>query len=248
MNKELEFAKTLEEIRKIAKQQNNIISEDQIKDAFYKIGMKEDELDLIYEYLKQKKIGIGQAVDLEDYLTQEDTDYLEMYMEELQMLPSIQSGERDAYFISAMAGEKAAKQKVIEILLPDVVDLAKLYTGQGVCIEDLIGEGNVALSMGVEMLGCLEKPSEVQGMLGKMIMDAMESIIENDVQEKKIDNKVVNKVNAIAKEAKELAETLQKKITVEELMRETNLGEKEIRDAIRMSGKKIEYFEDNNEK
>ena len=144
-----------------------------------------------------------------------------------------------------MAGEKAAKQKVIEILLPDVVDLAKLYTGQGVCIEDLIGEGNVALSMGVEMLGCLEKPSEVQGMLGKMIMDAMESIIENDVQEKKIDNKVVNKVNAIAKEAKELAETLQKKITVEELMRETNLGEKEIRDAIRMSGKKIEYFEDN---
>ena len=245
MNKELEFAKTLEEIRKIAKQQNNIISQDQIKDAFYKIGMKEDELDLIYEYLKQKKIGIGQAVDLDEYLTQEDTDYLDLYMEELQLLPSLQGGERDAYFISAMAGEKTAKQKVIEILLPDVVDLAKLYTGQGVSIEDLIGEGNVALSMGVEMLGCLEKPSEVQGMLGKMIMDAMESIIENDVQEKKIDNKVVNKVNAITKEAKELAETLQKKITVEELIRETNLSEKEIRDAIRISGKKIEYFEDN---
>ncbi len=245
MNKEIEFAKTLEEIRRIAKEQNNIITKEQLRVAFGKIEIGEEELAPIYEYLKQKKIGVEQAVDLDEYLTTEDVDYLSIYMEEIQLLPKVNDGEKEAYFLSAMAGEKDAQKKVIEILLPDVIDIAKLYTGQGVCIEDLIGEGNVALSIGVTMLGCLEKPSEVQGMLGKMIMDAMEAIIDESEQERKIDRKVVECVNAIAKEAKELSETLQKKITVEELMQETNFNEKEIRDAIRISGRKIEYFEDN---
>ncbi len=245
MNKEIEFAKTLEEIRRIAKEQNNIITKEQLRVAFGKIEIGEEELAPIYEYLKQKKIGVEQAVDLDEYLTTEDVDYLSIYMEEIQLLPKVNDGEKEAYFLSAMAGEKDAQKKVIEILLPDVIDIAKLYTGQGVCIEDLIGEGNVALSIGVTMLGCLEKPSEVQGMLGKMIMDAMEAIIDESEQERKIDRKVVERVNAIAKEAKELSETLQKKITVEELMQETNFNEKEIRDAIRISGRKIEYFEDN---
>ena len=54
--------------------------------------------------------------------------------------------------MGAMAGDNAAKTKVLEMMLSDIVDLAKLYAGQGVYVEDLIGEGNVALSLGVEML------------------------------------------------------------------------------------------------
>lgn len=247
MNQEYEFAKTIEKIRKLAKEQNNVLSEEQIEGAFAGIGMKKEELLPVYEYLKQKKIGIGKPVDLDEYLTKEDTDYLAIYLEELQSLPKVTDGERKACFLSAMAGEKEAKKKVIEMLLPDVIDIAKLYSGQGVCLEDLIGEGNVALTLGADMLGCLESPDEVPGMLGKMMMDAMEAIIEEDLTLRKIDKKVVDKVNAVAKEAKELAESMQKKITVEELMKESKFSEKEIRDAIRISGKKIEYFEDTNE-
>ncbi|MGN0156873.1 MAG: hypothetical protein ACI39N_06465 [Lachnospiraceae bacterium] len=245
MNKEVEFAKTLEQVRNLAKEQGNVVSQEQIEDAFEKIGLSKEELIPIYEYLKQKKIGIGEPVDIDEYLTKEDKDYLSVYLDEINLLPSYSSGEREACFISALAGEKEAKIKLIEIMLPDVVDIAKLYAGQGVGMEDLIGEGNVALSMGVEMLGCLEDPKEVSGMLGKMIMDAMEDLISEDEKERKIDRKVVDKVNAVAKEAKELAESLQKKITVEELAEESGLSEKEIRDAIRISGKKIEYFEEN---
>ena len=244
MNQELRFAKTIEEIRELAKEQNNVLSKEQIEEAFLNIGMKEDELAPIYEYLKQKKIGIGKPVDLDEYLTNEDVDYLSIYLEEIGLFQSVTEGEKKAIFISAMAGEKQAKVKVIEMLLKDVVDIAKLYSGQGVCIEDLIGEGNVALSTGVELPGCLENPSEVQGVLGKMIMDAMEAIIEEDGNIRKIDKKIVDRVNEVAKEAKELANTLNKKITVEELASETNLTEKEILDAIGISGKKIEYFEE----
>ena len=127
--------------------------------------------------------------------------------------------------------------------MPQVVDIAKLYSGQGVLLEDLIGEGNVALATGVEMLGCLEDPEEVDGMLGKMIMDAMEDYIAENTEAKKADMQVVDKVNNISDQAKELAESMQRKITVEELAAETGINEEEIREAIKFSGNKIEYFE-----
>ena len=247
MNQELLFAKTLEEIKALAMQQDRVLSKEQVEEAFGKIGMKPEELTPIYEYLNQKKIGIGEPVDPDEYLTEEDVDFLSDYVEQIKLLPAFSQGEKEAYFLSAMAGDSTGKAKTIEILLADIIDVAKLYTGQGVLLEDLIGEGNVALAMGVEMLGCLEKPEEVPGMLVKMAMDAMEALIQETEEESKIDRKIVDKVNEVSAEAKKLAESLNRKITVEELMEETSFSEKKIREAIRISGNRIEYFEGANE-
>ncbi len=247
MNQELLFAKTLEEVKALAMEQGRVLSKEQVEEAFGKIGMKPEELTPIYEYLNQKKIGIGEPVDPDEYLTEEDVDFLSDYIKQIELLPVLSQGEKEAYFLSAMAGDSVGKAKTIEILLPDIIDVAKLYTGQGVLLEDLIGEGNVALAMGVEMLGCLEKAGEVPGMLVKMAMDAMEELIQETEEENKIDRKIVDKVNEVSAEAKKLAETLNRKITVEELMEETSFSEKKIREAIRISGNRIEYFEGANE-
>lgn len=247
MNQELLFAKTLEEIKTLALEQDRVLSKEQVEEAFGKIGMKPEELTPIYEYLNQKKIGIGEPVDPDEYLTEEDVDFLSDYVEQIKLLPVLSQGEKEANFLSAMAGDSTGKVKTIEILLGDIIDVAKLYTGQGVLLEDLIGEGNVALAMGVEMLGCLEKPDEVPGMLVKMAMDAMEALIQETEEESKIDRKIVDKVNEVSAEAKKLAESLNRKITVEELMEETSFSEKKIREAIRISGNRIEYFEGANE-
>ena len=247
MNQELLFAKTLEEIKTLALEQDRVLSKEQVEEAFGKIGMKPEELTPIYEYLNQKKIGIGEPVDPDEYLTEEDVDFLSDYVEQIKLLPVLSQGEKEANFLSAMAGDSTGKAKTIEILLGDIIDVAKLYTGQGVLLEDLIGEGNVALAMGVEMLGCLEKPDEVPGMLVKMAMDAMEALIQETEEESKIDRKIVDKVNEVSTEAKKLAESLNRKITVEELMEETSFSEKKIREAIRISGNRIEYFEGAND-
>ena len=145
--------------------------------------------------------------------------------------------------MAAMSGETQAKKRLIEVMLSDVVDMAKLYTGQGVFIEDLIGEGNVALTLGVEMLGALEEPDEVPGMLAKMAMDAMEELISDEAGNKKADDKLVDKVNKIADAARELATDLGRKVTVEELAVEGKFSKKAIEDAIRLSGQKIEDIE-----
>ena len=243
MNQELEFAKKIEEIRETAALQGNVLSSKQVEEAFAQIGMSSEQLGPVYDYLKTKKIGIDEKVDPDEFLTEEEIDYVSMYTESLADLPVLNDGEKRALYMAAMNGEAQAKKRLIEHMLSDVVDLAKLYTGQGVFIEDLIGEGNVALTLGVEMLGALEDPDEVPGMLAKLAMDAMEELISEEAGNKKADDKLVDKVNKVADAARELASDLGRKVTVEELVAEGKLSRKMIEDAIRISGKKIEDIE-----
>ena len=44
MNKELAFAKKLEEIRKLAKEQGNMLSEEQVETAFREIEISKEQL------------------------------------------------------------------------------------------------------------------------------------------------------------------------------------------------------------
>ena len=243
MNKELLFAKTLEKVKEIAKDQGNCISEEQVQKEFEVIGLNSDQLQMVYDYLIKHKIGIGQPVNIDDYLSDEEKDYLQTYLDEIAGLPQVSEGEKEAITLSAMAGDPDAQNRLTEIYLPDVTEIAKLYVGQGVLLEDLIGEGNVAVAIGVTMLGCLENASEAQGMLGKMIMDAMESYIEETASNEKADQKIVDKVNKVLDVAKELSDELKRKVTVEELMQETGMSRNKIMEAIRFSGNNIEYIE-----
>lgn len=240
MDKEVLFARTLEQVRQQAKEQGNCVSEDQVREAFRELELTEEQLKMVFDYLVKHKIGIGEPVDVDEYLTDEERNYLQGYMDEIAAMPAYSQGQIEAYTIAAMAGETDAQARLTEIYLKDVVDIAKLYTGQGVLLEDLIGEGNLALTLGTGMLGSLEKPQEAQGMLVKMIMDAMEAHIRESAANEKSDQKVADKVNQVADRARELARELNRKVTVQELSEETGLSEKSIRDAMRMSGFKIE--------
>ena len=247
MNREVLFAQTLKKVRRLAKEQGNCVSEEQVKEAFLELDLKEDQLGLVYDYLRQHKIGIGKPVNADDYLSEKERDYLQIYLDELKSIPQRTQGQIEALTLSAMAGDVNAKQSLVEVYLGDVADIARLYAGQGVLLEDLIGEGNVALAAGVEMLGSLEKTEEAPGMLMKLVMDAMEDHIQENISNRKTDELVAQKVNWIAEKARELAEDLHRKVTPEELSAETGLSLKSILEAVRMSGFKIEdidYAED----
>lgn len=244
MDKEVLFAQMLEKVRETAKDQGNCISEEQVKEAFAALDLNNEQLQMVFDYLVKHKVGINQPVNMDDYLTDEERNYLQDYLDELSALPQVSEGEKEAITISAMAGDISAQNRLTEIYLPDVVEIAKIYTGQGVLLEDLIGEGNVALAMGTTMLGCLEKPAEAQGMLAKMIMDAMEDYIAENATNEKADLKVVQKVNKVMEAAKELAEDFRRKVTVEELAAETKMSQSAIREAIKFSGNNIEYIEE----
>ena len=243
MNKEVLFAKTLEQVKNLAKEQGNCVSEEQVQEAFAPLSLDNEQLQMVFDYLVKHKVGINEPVNIDDYLTDEEKDYLEDYLKEIQILGDVSVGEKEAITLSAMAGETYAQGRLAEVYLKDVVDIAKLYAGQGVFLEDLIGEGTVALAVGTGMLGCLENATEAQGMLMKMVMDAMEAYIAENVSNEKIDQKAVDKVNRVMEKARELSEELRRKVTPEELSLESGLSKAQILEAVRISGNKIEYIE-----
>lgn len=245
MKEEAVFSQTLQTICSLAKEQGNLVTEEQVQNAFMTAGMvlEKEQLSLIHEYLKTKKIGIGEPVDPFDYLSEEETDYLNSYLEELKQLPEMSNGEKEAITLSAMAGDYDARQRLIEMFLPQVVEIAKLYAGQGAFLEDLIGEGNVALAMAVEMLDCAENVSAAHGTIASMIMEAMETCIEENVQEKKTGEKMAGKANDVLEKAQELAEELGRKVTVQELADETRMSTAQIREAVRITADNIDYLD-----
>ncbi|MBQ2451360.1 MAG: hypothetical protein II273_07290 [Lachnospiraceae bacterium] len=245
MDKEqLLFAQTLEQLKETARLQENMLTSEQIQEAFEAMSLGEAQMALIHEYLQKNNIGIDEPGKLDENLTDEDVNYLNIYLDELKELSVVSDGEKRAVMMSAMAQDVTACNKLVEIFLPQVVEIAKLYAGQGALVEDLIGEGNVALATAVTMLDCVESIDEVEGFLGKMIMDAMQDYIGEDSDSKSVDEQILEKVNRIYEKAKEMAEELLRKVTVAELAKEMEIEEEEIYEAIRLSANHMDYIEE----
>lgn len=244
MDREILFAKTLEQVRKQGKIQRNRISKEQVREAFAELSLEESQLELVYDYLEKHHIGVDkEAVGGED-LTAEDADYLQEYLELLQDIPELPGGEREALFLSAMAGDLSSQKRLTEVFLPKVPEMARIYAGQGIYLEDLIGQGNMALSEGVALLGAAENAQDAEGMLAWFIMDSMEKLIAEGAENRNADKKLEDRVNHIAELARQLAEDLRRKVTIRELAEETGILEEEIRDVYRLSGYAIEDLED----
>ena len=107
-------------------------------------------------------------------------------------------------------------------------------------MEDLIGEGNVALTMAVEMLGSAENAEQAQGSIAGMIMEAMENSIAGNVQEKQTGQKLASKANDVMERAHALAVELGRKVTMRELSDETGMSIAKIAEAVRITADGIE--------
>ncbi len=243
MEKEQRFLAALQEAVKKARKNGNWISEDELSELFGSMDLSAQQMQQIRDYLKNAKIGIGEALPLEEILTEEEHNYLDDYIAMIREIPQPSQGELDALRLSAMAGDERAQKSLAEVMLIKVVDIARLYAGQDVLIEDLIGAGNEALARGVKLLAPLETPDEVDGALGRRIMDAMEDLIAQRIDERASDQDVEKLVNRVADQARELAQDLGRKVTAAELAQEGVVTEEEILQAIRFSGGKIEDLE-----
>jgi len=237
------FREELSELLRLGKTQENKLTSEQILEGFANSNIDESKISLIYDFLAQSNIVVDDDYNPEEAMTTEDKDFLSMFMEELEALPELSDAEKEKVILEAINEDEKAQMKVMEIFLPKVVEIAKLYVGQGVLLEDLIGEGNLALTTGAFALSCMDDPKEVDGFLAGMIMDAMEVLVSEETSVKSVDEKILEQVNRVALASEELYKELRRKVTPEELANETDLTEEEIREAYRLSGKQIDTLD-----
>lgn len=73
------------------------------------------------------------------------SDSLRLYLTEISRIPLLSAASEARLAELAEKGDRDARNHLIEANLRLVVSIAKKYVGQGLSLEDLIGEGNIGL-------------------------------------------------------------------------------------------------------
>jgi RNA polymerase primary sigma factor len=73
------------------------------------------------------------------------SDSLRLYLREISRIPLLSAASEARLAELAEQGDRDARNHLIEANLRLVVSIAKKYVGQGLSLEDLIGEGNIGL-------------------------------------------------------------------------------------------------------
>ena len=125
--------------------------DDAVEDAFSILTVKKLQLDL--SGLPQMSAGFNTAQRLQqerEYVTggmktalMEETDPLRLYLEEIAAAPAC--GDEKLLAEQLSSGDQRAAQRLTELGLSRVVEIAAEYAGQAVLLLDLIQEGNIGL-------------------------------------------------------------------------------------------------------
>ena len=86
-----------------------------------------------------------EAIQETDLNSLAQSDSLRLYLREISRIQLLNAAKESFLAERAEQGDKEARNKLIEANLRLVVSIAKKYVGQGLSLEDLIGEGNIGL-------------------------------------------------------------------------------------------------------
>ncbi|MBQ2183222.1 MAG: hypothetical protein II399_01175 [Lachnospiraceae bacterium] len=230
------FIAQMDKLLKYGRERGNFVTKADVDEYFKDISLDEEKKQFIYNFLYDARIGVDEPFDFDEVLDEEDVDFLQMYIDELEGIQKYTEKEKHDLLKRFAAGEGLLRDRIIESYLPDIVEMSKLYTGSGVPIEDLIGEGNVALAVILESLDTKSSPKELDAFITDGIMSAMEELLYDDNNEAAKINSWAENANEVLEKAKELYETLQRNVTIEELCRFGDFEEDFIKDVLKITG------------
>ncbi|HEX6776573.1 MAG TPA: sigma-70 family RNA polymerase sigma factor [Ktedonobacterales bacterium] len=108
--------------------------------------MSIEDQEAVYEADKVAEVDRdGSREDTADLSNLAQSDSLRLYLREIARIPLLSATREVALAERAEAGDREARNQLIEANLRLVVSIAKKYVGQGLSLEDLIGEGNIGL-------------------------------------------------------------------------------------------------------
>lgn len=174
---EKEFLENLEKLVELGNSKKGVLEVTEINNFFKGTELSVEQMELVYQYLEDKKIDVLTIVDDnfndddllleptdEDFEEEENIDLdavdllegigtedpVRMYLKEIGTVPLLSAEEELRLAKRKSEGDQAAKERLIEANLRLVVSIAKRYTGRGMSFLDLVQEGNLGLIKGVE--------------------------------------------------------------------------------------------------
>lgn len=159
-----------------------------------------------------------------------------MYQEELnEALADLE--DIDQVLLAFLQGEESARNELITLRLPSVVEMAKNYEKRKVSIDDLIAEGNVGLVAGIEKLYQNKEDYFKDTIINKKkffedlnseIQQAIENFIDETTESKDWEDAILAKTNLLNEAAKYMTEEIGRVPTIDELSEYTKISREEI--------------------
>ena len=171
-------------------------------------------------------------------VTNRETASLDKYLQEIGRVDLITAEEEVELAQRIKAGDETALEKLTKANLRFVVSVAKQYQNQGLSLPDLINEGNLGL------IKAARRFDETRGF--KFISYAVwwirQSILQALAEQSRIVRLPLNKIGSINKINKAYAlleQRLERPPTAEEVARELDLTEEEVKQAMKNSGRHV---------
>ncbi|MDO4327058.1 MAG: sigma-70 domain-containing protein [bacterium] len=159
------------------------------------------------------------------------SEYQQMYIEEMNgILPCSEEEEREL-LARMLAGEEAAKMRLIEGMLWLAFEMAKQYEREGVYLEDLVQEANMSLMQFVQEY----QEGEFRTGLEAAIRKALSLYLEEEETEDKIEEEVTARANVLQEVSRVMAEDLGREPSLAELAEKMKMSEDEVKEIMKMT-------------
>lgn len=247
MEARAEFLKRLNGLVAMAKGQGDQITIDEVKAYFADAALTEEQLELVFDYLLAQKVVVKgyikmtEAAEEKVTYTEEEEAYLKEYLNDLEAFKEEKAGEKESLFAKLIGGDASAKNRLTELYLKEVVEIAKEMYHPEIFLGDIIQEGNVGLILGMDMLADVATAHET---IVNQVKQCIQMLIEEHAEVKSRDNKMVEKVTMLDESIKTLTEELGRKVTIDELAVYMGMTEEEIDDILRLMGEESEEGEE----
>jgi len=253
MTKE-ELNELLKELSRKASEKGGRITRDEVTGFFSGKGFSEEQLDLVCDFLlsrgivvdgyirKQKPAEAAEAAQQVQRWSDEEQRWLEHYLSDLGGIRPEQPGEW-----AALAGQlggsgaPAAKRRIAEILLPDVLELVKEMYRPGVLLQDIIQEGSLQLVLAADELDADEaadREATKRGLMTK-IREGVQTMLASQEEVHARDEKLVKKASDFRDGLEILKEEYGRRVYLDEAADFMNITEDEAEDILRLTGDQV---------
>ena len=171
-------------------------------------------------------------------ITGRDSFSIEKYLQEIGKIDVLSPDEEVALAKKIRAGDLAARELLVKSNLRFVVSVAKQYQNNGMSLGDLINEGNLGLIKAAE---CFDETKGFK-FISYAVWWIRQSILQAIAENSRLVRLPLNKISSINKVNKfffRLEQEFQREPTAEEIAREMDVPEKEVKDSMRIASRSL---------
>ncbi len=229
-------------------EKNGVLSYKDIQDALGDYEIDAEQMDTIYETLRNMGIEIVADFEKEIKEIRENNeekvdlnfdgividDPVKMYLKEIGKVPLLSNNEENELAQKITDGDATARKRLTEANLRLVVSIAKKYVGRGMPFLDLIQEGNLGLIKAVEKFDPT-KGYKFSTYATWWIKQAITRAISDKSRIIRLPVHMAETINRLIRESRRMLQELGREPTTEELAKELNMSHEKVREIMKIA-------------